>query len=207
MTDRGWGDPLADLLFNVSLGGEERSRIERVLAADPLAARETGRSEEALAAWAREAAGQLAPRSAIRRRLLETVGGIGRFHPFFDAVRRTFDLGAAAIDELLRRVDGGTGWVEGLAPGVRYFHFAPGPAAGAVECGIVRVAPNATFPRHRHRGPERTIVLDGVAHDGGRRHGPGAVLDWPAGSAHDFTAGPGRDLIVASRHAGIDFEG
>src|SRR5262249_41619069 len=142
----------------------------------------------------------------LRRRLLTTVGGAERFRPFFEALSRTFDLDAEGLADLLGRIDAASGWQEAPMPGVRYFHFQAGPALDGFATGVVRVAPRATFARHRHRGPERTFVLDGYVEDQGRIHGPGALLEMPAGSAHDYTARPGRDLIVVSMHAGIDFE-
>jgi hypothetical protein len=32
------------------------------------------------------------------------------------------------------------------------------------------------------------------------------MLEMPGGSAHAYSARPGRDLIVVSMHTGIDFE-
>ena len=165
-----------------------------------------GAGRQALAAWAGATVGAAAPSPGLRRRLMATVASVERFSPFFETLRRTFDLGAVALGELLRRVDAPGGWQEAPMPGVRYFHFQAGPALAGFETGVVRVAPGATFARHRHRGPERTFVLDGYVEDQGRVHGPGAMLEMPAGSAHDYRALPGRDLIVVSIHGGIDFE-
>jgi quercetin dioxygenase-like cupin family protein len=161
---------------------------------------------QALAAWAQNAVVPVEPAPALRRRLLATLGTAERFRPFFELLRRSFDLGADGLTELLRRIDASGGWQEAPMPGVRYFHFQAGPALAGFETGVVRLAPGATFARHRHRGPERTFVLDGFVEDGGRVHGPGSMLEMPGGSAHAYSARPGRDLIVVSMHTGIDFE-
>ena len=162
--------------------------------------------QQTLAAWANATVDPVPASAGLRRRLLATVGSPERFRTFFEVLRRTFDLDPGGLADLLRRVDASGGWQEAPFPGVRYVHFQPGPALGALETGVVRVAPGATFARHRHRGPEKTFVLDGYVEDQGRVHGPGAMLEMPAGSAHDYRALPGRDLIVVSMHGGIDFE-
>lgn len=160
-----------------------------------------------LAAWAEANLTPVAPPAELRARILAGLGGIERFRSVTEALRRFVDLGADAIAGLLRKIDDPTAWSTGL-PGmasIRYFHFSPGPAAAGGEAGFVRLEPGATLPRHRHLGPERTFVVDGVMHDGGQVHGPGSVLESAAGSAHHYTAGPGRDLIIISLHNGIEF--
>jgi hypothetical protein len=46
---------------------------------------------------------------------------------------------------------------------------------------------------------EGAVILEG------RTHHPGTIIDSPAGSRHDFTAGPGRDLSLMVVHGGIRF--
>jgi quercetin dioxygenase-like cupin family protein len=162
--------------------------------------------EEALllAAWAEANVAPLAPPSGLRGRILSDLEGIARFDLVTEALRRFVDLGADPVDALLCKLeDAATAWTEGL-PGIRYFHFAPGPGAAGAEAGFVRLEPGATFPSHRHLGPERTFVLDGVMQDRGRVYGPGSVIESAAGTAHDYAAGPGRDLIIVSLHNGFE---
>jgi quercetin dioxygenase-like cupin family protein len=166
----------------------------------------TAALDELLGAWAAGAVAPLAPAGAVRARLLATLGSAERFRPFFETLRRTFDLAPDGLAEVLRRIDATDGWQEGPMSAFRYFHFQAGPALAGFETGVVRLAPGAVFPRHRHRGAERTLVLDGFVEDGGRVSGPGTILEMPAGSSHDYRACQGRDLIVVSMHGGIDFE-
>jgi putative transcriptional regulator len=161
-------------------------------------------TDRTLAAWAEQRVAESTPSPELRRRLLQTIAGSGRFGPFVPRLRRLFDLGAQTAADLLAQVDGAADWIE-AAPGVRYFHFAPGSSVGQLEAGIVRLRPQATFPRHRHRGPELTLVLEGTLIDRGQAHGAGRVVESATGSEHDYTAGPGRNLILASLHSGIDF--
>jgi putative transcriptional regulator len=182
----------------------ERDRAAAEIAASPERAREMALTGQALAVWAEQRVGEATPPPDLRRRLLRTVAGTERFNPFVALLRRLFDLGARATADLLAKADGAVDWME-AAPGVRYFHFAPGAAVGAREAGIVRLRPDSVFPRHRHRGPELTLVLEGTLLDRGEVYGPGSVIESATGSQHDYSAGAGRDLILASLHSGIDF--
>ncbi len=155
-------------------------------------------------AWAEAHIAAEGPPPAARARLLEAVGAIGRFQPLLPGLGRLTDLASDALSALLGRIDDATSWIDG-APGVRYFHFTPGPRAPAPAAGIVRVRPGAVFPRHRHLAPEVSFVLDGVLVENGRRHGPGSLLESASGSEHEYTAGPGRDLLLVSLHGGIAF--
>jgi anti-sigma factor ChrR (cupin superfamily) len=203
MKNPGLSDIYAGYVLD-KLSETERTEVAAEIAASPELAREVALLRQALAAWAEERVGESAPSPDLRRRLLRTVGSSERFNPFVALLRRLFDLGAEATAELLGKVDGAGPWTE-AAPGVRYFHFASGPARAAFEAGIVRIRPEATFPRHRHRGPEVTLVLEGILLDRGQSHAAGAVVESDAGTEHDYQAGAGRDLIVASLHSGIDF--
>jgi putative transcriptional regulator len=155
-----------------------------------------------LAAWAEANVTPAAPPAGLRGRILADLGGSARFTPVAEAVRRFVDLGAAEVDLLLRKIDDASAWVAGF--GVRYFHFAPGPGAAGAEAGFVRIEPGASFPNHRHLGPERTFVVDGIMHDRGQVYGPGSVIESAAGTSHDYTAGRGRDLIIISLHKGFE---
>lgn len=196
-------DLLPEYLFE-TLDPEGRRRFGEALAASPALAREVAEGHEALAAWVGRQVKPEAPPPALRRRLLDTIGGVERFRPFFGAAGRIFDLTESAVRDLLGRVDEALGW--SLFPGgARYFHFLPGPAVAGQEAGVVRMAAGTTFPRHRHCADETSLVLDGLLYDRGGVHGPGAVVEAEAGSTHDYRAGAGRDLVLLSRHGGIAF--
>jgi anti-sigma factor ChrR (cupin superfamily) len=62
------------------------------------------------------------------------------------------------------------------------------------------------FPRHLHRAGEVTFVIDGLMNDGDRLYGPGSMVEAGPGTSHEYrSAGVGRDLILLSRHGGIEF--
>jgi len=48
-------------------------------------------------------------------------------------------------------------------------------------------------------------VVDGLLHDRGRVYGPGSVVESAPGTEHDYTAGPGRDLVLVSLHGGVEY--
>jgi anti-sigma factor ChrR (cupin superfamily) len=196
---------LVELLPELALGtlaaGEAR-RVEVALGASPALRRELDRVTAALASVALglELA---APGDDVRRRLMRTLEGVGRFAPFVEALARLCDLSPEALERTLARVDDAAAWQAGL-PGVELQGFAAGPALGPVDAGLLRLSPGATFPRHRHLGHEDTMVLEGGLLDGGALHGPGAVVRHGAGSAHDYAAAPGRPLLIVVLNRGIE---
>ena len=196
-------DLLPEYLLD-ALDPEERRRFMDALATSPALAREVADGREAVATWAGLRTKPEGPPPALRRRLLDTVGGVDRFRPFFEAAGRIFDLTDSAVRELLGRVDEEFGWSV-FRGGARYFHFLPGPAVAGEEAGVVRMAAGTTFPRHQHHAGETTLVLEGLMYDRGGVHGPGAVVEAEGGSTHDYRAGAGRDLVLLSRHGGIAF--
>ena len=166
------------------------------------------RREEELAAWAehqlaaRQAGGRPAG-SAIKHRLLATLGSVDRFRPFFDRLREMLGLDDDGLRSALTLVDETDGWA-GL-PGLSFRDFAPGPGGSATEAGLIRIAAGTTFPRHTHLGRELGCVLEGVLLLEGRAYYPGDVVVSEAGSAHEFSAGPARDLVLVVAHSGIRF--
>jgi quercetin dioxygenase-like cupin family protein len=161
--------------------------------------------DELFSAWVDATVDAEAPPSEVRARLLASVAGPGRFAALAAALGRVTDLAGDAVAALLAKVDDAAAWSDAPFPGVRYFHFTPGPGAAVVEAGFVRLAPGARFPHHKHLGREVTFILDGVLEDRGRTYGPGSVVESAAGTEHDYTAGPGRDLVLVSLHSGVEY--
>ena len=144
----------------------------------------------------------------MRKRLLATLGSVDRFRPFFEELQALVGLDLPELKQQLGKIDGpqeGAGWQRAPFPGVRYLDFTPGPTAGVPEAGLVRVAAGALFPRHQHVTRERACILEGSLILEGRTYYPGTVVDSPAGSCHEFTAGPERDLVLLVAHGGIRF--
>jgi quercetin dioxygenase-like cupin family protein len=160
--------------------------------------------QEALAAWVAQGVKAERPATAVLQRLFRTLDGPERYRPFFAALQDIFDLSQSALRNVLARLDETSGW--SLHGEARYFHFTPGPRLATQEAGVVRMAPGVVFPRHRHRAGEVTFVIDGLMNDRDRLYGPGSVVEADPGTTHDYrSAGVGRDLILLSRHGGIEF--
>jgi hypothetical protein len=148
------------------------------------------------------------PPPGLRERVLAALPQASRFDALVDRVAGMIDLGADAVRGLLAKIDDPAGWEDGPPP-ARLYHLPYGPALAGVDVGFVRVPAGAAFPRHRHLGEERVLVLQGgyVDSDGTvvRR---GDVDPKPAGSEHAFTALPGTDLVyLVVLRAGVDIDG
>jgi quercetin dioxygenase-like cupin family protein len=192
-----------------ALPGEQRRRLDDLIARSAAFRREVDAAAEALASSV-SALGSPRPPAAVRARLLHTLGSVDRFAPFFDDLTALFDLPLATMKRLLGRIDDiGQAWETSLLgvplAGAELFHFAVGPrlqGSGAAG-GVLRVRPDVTFPWHSHHGNEVTYVLEGGYVADGRSHGPGTRIEVPGGTAHDYRSAPGRDLIVVVLHHGI----
>jgi hypothetical protein len=144
----------------------------------------------------------VAPDPAVRARLLRTVSGPDRLSLFFERAAGLLDLTVEAVRAVFTRIDDATAWEPGL-PGMHMIHFAAGPQLATADAGFVRLQPGMSFPRHRHLGPEVTLVLEGAMRCGDRVYGPGEVLEMAEGSVHEYSAAPERDLVVLVIQNGI----
>lgn len=192
-----------------ALPGEQRRRLDALIAESPAFRREVDAAAEALAGSVSALGAARAP-AAVRVRLLDTLGGVERFAPFFDDLVALFELPPSTIKRLLGRIDDiGASWEQSLMgvalQGAELFHFPVGPRLGAAGAagGVLRVRPNVTFPWHSHHGNEVTYVLEGGYLADGRSYGPGTRIESMGGTAHDYRSAPGRDLVLIVLHHGI----
>jgi hypothetical protein len=113
-----------------------------------------------------------------RQRLLQAVDDPAlRFSPFFDRLSQLFDLGLDRVREITAQIDDAANWESGPMPGVRLLHFAGGPRVAAADNGLVQLEPGLAFPKHRHLGAERVLILAGAYRDDSGRV-------WRAGDLH-----------------------
>lgn len=66
---------------------------------------------------------------------------------------------------------------------------------------VVRLAPGARFPRHRHDGTEEVVVLAGHVRIGGVDLEAGDYLYTVPGEEHDVVAVTGATIFVSSQRA------
>lgn len=141
-----------------------------------------------------------------RRQLFERLEGDQRYAPFTGRLARLFDLEEDAIDALLPRTSGSE-WEAFPIPGVELLHLEGGPATTGADVGLVRLAPGATFPLHRHLGHETALILEGGYRDSaGRDFHAGDIAEMHADTEHDFTAGS-QGCVFAVVVFGVEING
>ncbi len=182
------------------LEGDEAAAVERALASDAGLAKELAELRDAAHSIVDT---PIAPPADIERRLMASVG-LGRYERFAARLGQLLDLAIDPVRELLGRME--RAWPAPEAPGVSLIHFEAGPACATADCGIVRVEAGGTFPWHKHRGEEHSLILSGRLRDNeGREFGPGDEYVAAIGTSHDLTAlGDEPVIFVARAFDGIE---
>ncbi len=67
---------------------------------------------------------------------------------------------------------------------------------GIPEVALLRYAPGATVPRHRHLGLETILVLSGTQSDDAGCYEQGSIVFNPAGSEHRVWSDPGCVVLI-----------
>lgn len=151
------------------------------------------------------------PPQLLRDKLLGSVARPRlRYAPLFGALGELFDLGDLQLAELFESAVEPGPWVSGPLPGLELLHLSGGPRVAHADNGLVRLAPSTRFPRHRHLGSERVLVLEGgyVDEPSGKLYGPGDLHEMLADSTHAYTTVPDRPTLFAvSLVSGIDIDG
>lgn len=130
-----------------------------------------------------------------------------RYAPFFDRTGELFDLPEAAVVAEFARLAEPRVWRFAGLPGVSNVVVHGGPRVAGAEVLFVRFAPGLRFPRHRHTGVERVLVLGGSYTDTeGVVHRPGELREWVAGTAHGFRVHPSEPCTIASVVFSREFE-
>jgi quercetin dioxygenase-like cupin family protein len=136
-----------------------------------------------------------------RARLLAAVGGAleaSRFAPLFAKLSQFFDLNAAALRAVFARAERESEWQPGPLPWVSLFHLDAGPSLAGLDTGLVRLKKGMPFPRHRHVGPERVLVLEGGYFDHEQRwYGPGDLHLMAEGTEHALQMSAEQDVLLA----------
>ncbi|MBJ3775490.1 cupin domain-containing protein [Acuticoccus mangrovi] len=68
--------------------------------------------------------------------------------------------------------------------------------AGEPAVALLRYAPGASVPRHRHTGMETILVLEGSQSDDSGRYGTGALVINPEGSIHRVWSEDGCVVLI-----------
>lgn len=83
-----------------------------------------------------------------------------RYAPFFSRLGRMWSLSPEQVRSELARAQTRRAWSRAPLPGLRTFEVAAGePGLGA---RLLSFEPGVSFPKHRHRGEEQLLVLEGA---------------------------------------------
>jgi len=156
-----------------------------------------GASVDALNAPAADAPG---PSGALFDRLEATLGTAPhRYAPFYARAAELFDLSEEAVVAELARLAEPKVWRFAGLPGIHDAGVRGGPKVESAETLFVRFAPGVQFPKHRHTGLERVLVLEGSYVDTtGVVHRAGELREWVEGTEHGFRVDAGQPCIFAS---------
>lgn len=88
--------------------------------------------------------------------------------------------------------------------GVR-IHFYSHDARSGRTVALIAMQPGCGYPRHRHRGVEEVLVLQGGYADEHGEHRRGSMVRYPDGSTHSPRALPGDCcVLLAAAAEGIE---
>ena len=96
-------------------------------------------------------------------------------------------------------------WRTTRYPGVAVHFYSSDRATGRV-LALIRMEPGRGYPRHRHRGPEHVLVLQGGYADERGGHRAGSFVRYEDGSSHAPIAVPGTDacVLLALAYEGVE---
>jgi quercetin dioxygenase-like cupin family protein len=150
----------------------------------------------------------LAPSKPLLAQLLASIERPPmRYAPFYSRIAELFDLSEDAVIAQCARLAAPDAWRFAGLPGIRHVPVAGGPRVQGAEVMFARFAPGLRFPRHKHTGPERVLVLEGSYVDSdGQKHGTGELHVWETGTSHGFRISSDEPCIVAAVAHGHTFE-
>ena len=183
------------------LDAAERQAVERELISSPALQEELLAIEETLTEGVALSAEPVSPSDHVRTKLLASLQPQTRFAGMLDRVARFFDVGIEQAQSWLDTVSTvpTTPWEAGPIPGISLLHLDGGPrVADAVNCGIVHLTPESSFPFHRHIGDEWSLIIQGSFQEpDGTLAQPGDLLHRAQDSAHEFRAASDEPLVFA----------
>jgi anti-sigma factor ChrR (cupin superfamily) len=86
-------------------------------------------------------------------------------------------------------------WRTTRYPGVAVHFYCSDRATGRV-LALIRMEPGCGYPRHRHRGPEHVLVLQGGYSDERGEHRKSSFVRYEDGSMHEPEALAGAEACV-----------
>lgn len=195
---------LAALYALGALGGEEARSFEEHLGEGCAACAAEVEGFDAVCSALALAPTAAAPPASAREKLLARVASEAEgTRPENSARPAPRDSGradspAADVSELLVVRAGEGEWMETEDSGV-FVKLLYVDRERETYTTLVRMSPGSRIPRHRHRGAEQCLVLDGDVSSGPHTLSAGDFNCAPAGSVHDeLTSGGGALLLIIS---------
>lgn len=149
-----------------------------------------------------------APTAVGRNRLLQAASSWSlRYAPFYDRLGALWDLGDPELRAVFESAADSRHWQRPW-PGFGFLTVDGGPGLAGARARLLHLAPAFHFPRHRHQGPERILVLAGSYTDSATiRVGPGELQEMAAGSEHELLIGHEGPCVAAVVEQGLTFTG
>jgi len=143
-----------------------------------------------------------------RERLLAEVAVFPKkYAPFVPQLATLWALPEAVTEDWLSRQPAPEQW-QRVWPGVRTLRVPAGENLKDADVRLLRFAAGLEFPRHRHRGAESVLVLEGHYVDSsGVRVGPGDVQRMADGSEHGLTVDTSAPCIATTVRGKLEFTG
>jgi hypothetical protein len=131
-----------------------------------------------------------------------------RYAPFFGRLSNLWQLSEELVQRELTRAKDPKSWTVTLLRGVKTFEVASARQHVGPRARLLCFTAGVHFPRHRHRGSERVLVLEGSYADStGRQVSAGEQQVMQPGSEHELRVLGEHDCIAAVAEHGLDFTG
>jgi putative transcriptional regulator len=131
-----------------------------------------------------------------------------RYAPFFGRLSALWQAPEEQVLRELTRAKDPKAWSRTLLPGLLTFDVALAGRPESEQARLLHFAPGARFPKHRHRGPESVLVLEGRYADGnGLEVRAGDMQSMPAGSEHELRILGTSPCVAAISEHGVEFTG
>jgi putative transcriptional regulator len=131
-----------------------------------------------------------------------------RYAPFFGQLSALWHAPEQLVLRELTRAKDPKHWRSTLLPGLKTFDVEVDGRLGGERARLLHFAPGARFPRHRHRGCESVLVLEGSYADGNSLEvRAGDLQSMVAGSEHELRILGGSSCVVAVNEQGVEFTG
>jgi len=128
-----------------------------------------------------------------------------RYAPFFARLVELWQLPEPQVLSELTRANDPRSWSFTPLRGLSVFNVTHAEQSGA-RARLMRLEPGLHFPKHRHRGSERVLVLEGAYADAsGAEVHAGESQSMTAGSEHELRIVGSKPCVAAIAEQGIDF--